>query len=37
MSSAWGAGIATLSGDKTLEVFYPAPLLGSAGDPALAD
>jgi 2,3,4,5-tetrahydropyridine-2-carboxylate N-succinyltransferase len=33
MSSAWGAGIATLSGDKTLEVFYPAPRLGSEGDP----
>jgi 2,3,4,5-tetrahydropyridine-2-carboxylate N-succinyltransferase len=33
MSSAWGAGIATFAQDRILEVFYPAPRLGSAGDP----
>jgi len=26
---AWGAGIATFSGDRVLEVFYPTPQLGS--------
>src|SRR5690349_11195870 len=34
MRSAWGAGIATYSGDKVLEVFYPAPHLdGTPDDP----
>jgi 2,3,4,5-tetrahydropyridine-2-carboxylate N-succinyltransferase len=28
---AHGAGLATFSGDRVLEVFYPAPALGSAG------
>ena len=26
---AWGAGLATFSGDRVLEVFYPAPALGA--------
>jgi 2,3,4,5-tetrahydropyridine-2-carboxylate N-succinyltransferase len=26
---AWGAGIATFSGDRVLEVFYPSPQLGA--------
>jgi 2,3,4,5-tetrahydropyridine-2-carboxylate N-succinyltransferase len=30
---AWGAGLATFSGDRILEVFFPAPALGAvAGD-----
>jgi 2,3,4,5-tetrahydropyridine-2,6-dicarboxylate N-succinyltransferase len=34
MSSAWGAGIATLAHDKVLEVFYPDPQLDTApGEP----
>jgi 2,3,4,5-tetrahydropyridine-2-carboxylate N-succinyltransferase len=28
---AWGAGLATLSGDRVLEVFYPEPRLGAPG------
>jgi 2,3,4,5-tetrahydropyridine-2,6-dicarboxylate N-succinyltransferase len=31
MSGAWGAGLATFSDDRLLEVFYPAPALGSPG------
>ncbi len=27
MSGAWGAGLATFSGDRVLEVFYPEPKL----------
>ena len=27
---AWGAGLATFSGDRILEVFYPEPRLGAA-------
>ena len=30
---AWGAGIATFSGDRILEVFYPEPQLGEPGKP----
>ena len=31
---AWGAGIATFSGERVLEVFYPAPQLGAhEGEP----
>ena len=34
MSSAWGAGIATLAHDKVLEVFYPDPQVDTApGEP----
>ena len=29
---AWGAGLATFSGDRILEVFFPAPRLGSEGE-----
>ena len=32
MSGAWGAGLATLSEDRVLEVWYPAPALGEPGD-----
>jgi 2,3,4,5-tetrahydropyridine-2-carboxylate N-succinyltransferase len=32
-SGAWGAGIATFSGDRILEVFYPDPQLGAPGEP----
>jgi 2,3,4,5-tetrahydropyridine-2,6-dicarboxylate N-succinyltransferase len=33
-SGAWGAGLATVSGDRVLEVFYPAPRLGARdGEP----
>jgi 2,3,4,5-tetrahydropyridine-2-carboxylate N-succinyltransferase len=35
--SAWGHGLATLSGDTVLDVWYPAPALGAAplpGEPA---
>jgi 2,3,4,5-tetrahydropyridine-2,6-dicarboxylate N-succinyltransferase len=28
---AWGAGVATVSGDRILEVFYPDPQLGEPG------
>jgi 2,3,4,5-tetrahydropyridine-2-carboxylate N-succinyltransferase len=28
---AWGAGLATFSGDRVLEVFYPDPQLGDGG------
>jgi 2,3,4,5-tetrahydropyridine-2-carboxylate N-succinyltransferase len=28
---AWGAGLATLAGDRVLEVFFPEPRLGSPG------
>jgi 2,3,4,5-tetrahydropyridine-2-carboxylate N-succinyltransferase len=28
---AWGAGVATFSGDRILEVFYPEPRLGEPG------
>ena len=31
MSGAHGAGLATFSGDRVLEVFYPAPALGDGG------
>ncbi len=34
MSGAHGAGLATFSGDRVLEVFYPAPALGDGGHPA---
>ena len=30
---AWGAGLATFSGDRILEVFYPEPQLGEHDDP----
>jgi 2,3,4,5-tetrahydropyridine-2-carboxylate N-succinyltransferase len=33
MAAAWGAGLATYSGDRILEVFYPDPRLGTPGDP----
>jgi 2,3,4,5-tetrahydropyridine-2,6-dicarboxylate N-succinyltransferase len=33
MGGAWGAGLATFSGDKVLEVFYPDPQLGAPGQP----
>jgi 2,3,4,5-tetrahydropyridine-2-carboxylate N-succinyltransferase len=32
---AWGAGLATFSGDRVLEVFYPSPQLGSDPGEAL--
>jgi 2,3,4,5-tetrahydropyridine-2-carboxylate N-succinyltransferase len=32
MSGAWGAGLATFSDDRVLEVWYPAPALGEPGD-----
>jgi 2,3,4,5-tetrahydropyridine-2-carboxylate N-succinyltransferase len=32
MSSAWGAGLATFSDDRVLEVWYPAPALGEPGE-----
>jgi 2,3,4,5-tetrahydropyridine-2,6-dicarboxylate N-succinyltransferase len=32
--SAWGAGLATISGDRVLEVFYPEPRLGPPGEPS---
>jgi 2,3,4,5-tetrahydropyridine-2,6-dicarboxylate N-succinyltransferase len=31
-STAWGAGLATFSGDRILEVFYPDPRLGAPGE-----
>jgi 2,3,4,5-tetrahydropyridine-2-carboxylate N-succinyltransferase len=31
---AWGAGIATVMGDRVLEVFYPDPRLGEPGRPS---
>ena len=35
MAGAWGAGIATFSGERVLEVFYPDPQLGDhAASPA---
>lgn len=34
---AWGAGLATYSGDRILEVFYPAPRLGGEGESALTE
>jgi 2,3,4,5-tetrahydropyridine-2-carboxylate N-succinyltransferase len=34
MSSAWGAGLATFSGDRILEVFYPEPRLGRPDEAA---
>ena len=33
MAAAWGAGLATYSGDRVLEVFYPDPRLGEPGEP----
>ena len=30
---AWGAGIATFSGERVLEVFYPSPALGAHDEP----
>jgi 2,3,4,5-tetrahydropyridine-2-carboxylate N-succinyltransferase len=33
MAGAWGAGLATYSGDRILEVFYPDPQLGEPGKP----
>jgi 2,3,4,5-tetrahydropyridine-2-carboxylate N-succinyltransferase len=33
MTAAWGAGLATLAGDRVLEVFYPEPRLGPPGEP----
>jgi 2,3,4,5-tetrahydropyridine-2-carboxylate N-succinyltransferase len=32
MNAAWGAGLATFSEDRVLEVWYPAPALGEPGD-----
>ncbi len=29
---AWGAGVATVSGDRVLDVFYPDPRLGEPGE-----
>jgi 2,3,4,5-tetrahydropyridine-2-carboxylate N-succinyltransferase len=38
MTGAHGAGLATFSGDRVLEVFYPAPVLGSGGkEPGFAE
>src|SRR4051794_10124519 len=34
---AWGAGLATYSGDRILEVFYPAPQLGGEGQSAVTE
>jgi 2,3,4,5-tetrahydropyridine-2-carboxylate N-succinyltransferase len=34
---AWGAGLATYSGDRILEVFYPDPRLGGQGESALTE
>lgn len=34
---AWGAGLATYSGDRILEVFYPAPQLGGKGESVLTE
>jgi 2,3,4,5-tetrahydropyridine-2-carboxylate N-succinyltransferase len=34
---AWGAGLATYSGDRILEVFYPAPQLGGTGQSVLTE
>ncbi|MDA0182149.1 2,3,4,5-tetrahydropyridine-2,6-dicarboxylate N-succinyltransferase [Solirubrobacter phytolaccae] len=34
---AWGAGLATYSGDRILEVFYPAPQLGGEGVSVLTE
>jgi 2,3,4,5-tetrahydropyridine-2-carboxylate N-succinyltransferase len=34
---AWGAGLATFSGDRILEVFYPAPELGAQGEPGVRE
>jgi 2,3,4,5-tetrahydropyridine-2-carboxylate N-succinyltransferase len=31
---AWGAGLATVAGERVLEVFYPDPQLGEPGEPA---
>ena len=31
---AWGAGVATFSGERILEVFYPDPQLGEPGRPS---
>ena len=31
---AWGAGLATFSGDRILEVFYPDPRLGTSDESA---
>ena len=32
MNGAWGAGLATFSDDRVLEVFYPAPALGAPAE-----
>jgi 2,3,4,5-tetrahydropyridine-2-carboxylate N-succinyltransferase len=38
VTGAYGAGLATFSGDRVLEVFYPAPALGSDGsDPGFTE
>jgi 2,3,4,5-tetrahydropyridine-2-carboxylate N-succinyltransferase len=34
---AWGAGLATYSGDRILEVFYPDPQLGGEGESELTE
>jgi 2,3,4,5-tetrahydropyridine-2-carboxylate N-succinyltransferase len=34
---AWGFGLATVSGDRVLDVWYPAPELAAEGSPALGD
>jgi len=34
---ATGAGVATFSGDRVLEVFYPAPKLGAEGEPGFSE
>src|ERR687896_17905 len=30
---AWGAGVATITGDRVLETYYPDPRVGLAGAP----
>ena len=37
MAAAWGAGIATFSGDRVLEVFYPDPKLGTTLAPGFSE
>src|SRR5918992_2741623 len=32
---ASGAGVATLAGDRVLDVYYPEPQLGAAGEPGV--
>jgi hypothetical protein len=37
MAAAWGAGIATFSGERVLEVFYPDPKLGTTLAPGFSE